>query len=298
MTRRILVTGVTSGLGAATAHALARAGAEVLLAGRNPTKLEQTRTDLVRALGPVTDDRTFPLVVVDLADLTSVRRAAAEVARLGPLDVLVNNAGVMALGPERSVDGFDLQMVTNHFAPFALTGLLLPTLIASGDARVVAVSSQIHRLARQAPVHDPRVPRLPHRPWRVYAESKLANLLFTRELERRAREAGLPLRALAAHPGRTSTGLLGGATHAGPRGIGAVLVRAFGTLGQSAEDGAAATVMAATADLPGGSYVGPSGPLEMRGLPHLVQPARAAQDDYAADRLWQVSEAATGVSYP
>lgn len=296
--RRILVTGVTSGLGAATARLFALAGAEVLLAGRNRDKLEATRRDLVGELGPRLGDRELPRVVVDLADLSSVRSAAAEVAATGPLDVLVNNAGVMALGPERSVDGFDLQMATNHFGPFALTGLLLPSLVASGDARVVALGSNAHKIARRAPLDDPRVPLTPHRPWRTYAESKLANLLFTRELQRRAREAGLPLTATAAHPGWTSTGLMSGAAHAGTRGLGSILVGAFGLLGQSAEAGAAATVMAATADLPGGAYVGPSGFAEMRGVPHPVGTTRRAQDDYAADRLWQISEEATGVAYP
>lgn len=295
---RVLVTGVTSGLGTATAELFARAGAEVLLAGRNREKLTQVRRRMRSDLGRALGERELPLVVVDLADLGSVRHAAAEASARGPLDILVNNAGVMALGPERTVDGFDVQMGTNHFGPFALTGLLLPALVASGNGRVVTVASQAHRLAREAPLDDPRVPPARHRPWRVYGASKLANLLFTAELDRRAREAGLPLRATAAHPGWTATGLMSGSRHGSSGGVGSILVGAFGLLGQSAREGAAATVMAATADLPGGAYVGPSGPLEMRGLPHVVGSTRLARDAWAADRLWQLSEQATGVSYP
>lgn len=286
--KRVLVTGVTSGLGTATAELFARAGAEVLLAGRDRDKLTQVRRRMRSDLGPALGERELPTVVVDLADLSSVRHAAAEVSGLGPLDILVNNAGVMALGPERTVDGFDAQMATTHFGPFALAGLLLPALVASGDARVVTVASQAHRLAREAPLENPRVPPSRHRPRRVYVASKLANLLFTAELDRRAQEAALPLRATTAHPGWTATGMMSGS----------ILGGAFRLLGQRSEEGAAATVMAATADLPGGAYVGPSGPLEMRGLPHVVGSTRLARDAWAADRLWQLSEEATGVTYP
>jgi NAD(P)-dependent dehydrogenase (short-subunit alcohol dehydrogenase family) len=201
--RRALVTGVSSGgLGHHTALELARRGATVVLGGRTAAKLDETASAILAEV----PGAALEVLVVDLADLTSVRTAAAEAERLGALDLLVNNAGVMATPHTRTPDGLELQMATNHFGPFLLTGLLLPQLAAGDGARVVAVSSQLHRLARSAPLEDPRSPRGPYRRWPVYARSKLANLLSTAELERRARAAGLPVRATAAHPGIAARG--------------------------------------------------------------------------------------------
>jgi NAD(P)-dependent dehydrogenase (short-subunit alcohol dehydrogenase family) len=295
--RRALVTGVTSGLGGATVLELVGRGAEVVMAARDRDKLASAVADVRRRVPAAV---VHPLHL-DLADLTSVRRAADEARSFGALHLLVNNAGVMATPYSRTSDGFELQMGTNHFGPFALTGLLMPQLLESGDARVVSVASQAHRMALRAPLDDPRMPAGHYRRWIAYADSKLANLLFTFELERRARAADLPLKALAAHPGYASTSLMGsGRTAAGEgdRVRTRILTAAFALAGQSAAMGALPTLMAATADLPGGTYVGPRGFAEMHGMPKLVGTRKLARDPEAARRLWEISEQATGVRYP
>jgi NAD(P)-dependent dehydrogenase (short-subunit alcohol dehydrogenase family) len=289
--RRALVTGVTSGLGEVLVATLARRGAEVVMAARNVQKLTAAVEDLHRAVPAAT---VMPLRL-DLADQSCVRRAAQEAAAYGPLHLLVNNAGVMAPPYQRTVDGFELQMATNHLGHFALTGLLLPQLVASGDARVVSVSSEGHRMARSAPLGDPRRQQGAYRRWPVYGQTKLANLLFVLELDRRAREAGLPLKALAAHPGLSATGLMRSG-HGGRRGR--ILDAAFMAAGQPPAMGALPILMAATADLPGTTYVGPGGPGGARGMPKVVGTSRLARDNEAARRLWDVSQAATGVVYP
>lgn len=295
--RRALVTGVTSGLGEHTALELARRGAQVVMAARSSAKLEQA-VDAVRRTLP--QAALVPLVV-DLADLSSIRRAAEEAGRLGPLDILVNNAGVMATPHRRTVDGFELQMGTNHFGHFALTGLLWPHLAAADAARVVTVSSQMHRLARTVPLGDPRHDS-GHRyeKWTVYAQSKLANLLFAFELERRARAAGTKVQSMAAHPGYARTNL----QRTGPgmgsgRANAAILLGVTRLVGQPSDVGALPSIMAATMPgLPGGSYVGPRGPFEARGLPTVVKASRVANDPDLARRWWELSEEATRVHFP
>jgi NAD(P)-dependent dehydrogenase (short-subunit alcohol dehydrogenase family) len=295
--RRALVTGVTSGIGETTVLELARHGAEVVLAARDRGKLDKT---LAHVRDAFPEASLHPLVV-DLSDLTSVRLAAEQADKLGPLHLLVNNAGVMATPYHRTVDGLELQMATNHFGPFALTGLLLPRLVESGDGRVVTVSSQASRFTRSAPLEDPRL-HGHYRRWRAYSQSKLANLLFTLELDRRARRLDLPVKALAAHPGYSATGLMGtgyntGNTRERLRFSATILQAAFELAGQPSSLGALPTLMAATADLPGSTYVGPDGPLQMRGYPRVVNPRRLARDPGAQRRLWQLSEEATGVRY-
>ena len=262
--RTAVVTGPSvGGLGYFTALELARRGARVVLAGRSPAKLGEA-AEGIRTEAPGAD--LVPLVV-DLADLGSVRRAAGEAATLGPIHLLVNNAGIMAPPFRRTADGLESQMATNHFGPFLLTGLLLPQLRESGDARVVAVSSVAHRAARSAPLGDPRAPRR-YRRWPVYAQSKLANLLVTFELDRRARQAGLPVRALAAHPGLSGSHLVVNGQVGSSRGRPASILHAAVTaVTQSPAAGAWPTLMAATADLPGSTYVGPSGLGELGGTP-------------------------------
>lgn len=299
--RRVLVTGVTSGIGEHTVVELARRGAEVILGARNPTKLDATRK---RVLEQVPGARLERLVV-DLSDLASVRHAAGEVT--GPLHVLINNAGIMATPHERTTDGFELQMATNYLGPFALTGQLFPRLVESGGGRVVGVSSQAHRLAREAPLDDPRTQPARYRKWDAYAKSKLADLMFVLELDQRAREQGVPVEGLAAHPGYSATGLMGtGRNHGAPlnkdggekmRFTATILQAVFATVGQPADLGAHPTLMAATAELPGSTYVGPEGWLQMRGRPHIVSPRALARDRDARRELWRMSENATGVRF-
>jgi NAD(P)-dependent dehydrogenase (short-subunit alcohol dehydrogenase family) len=283
------------GLGHHTALELARRGARVVLAGRTGSRLDETEA-AIRTEVPAAE---LERAVVDLSDLGSVRRGAAGLASLGPIDVLVNNAGVMGTPYSRTADGLELQLATNHFGPFLLTGLLLPQLVASGAGRVVAVSSQFHRATRTAPLGDPRVERRYSR-WPTYARTKLANLLFTYELDRRARHAGLPVEALAAHPGFAGTHLAANGQYGrSSGGIATILDAAIKAVSsQPADLGAWPSLMAATADLPGGTYVGPSGLGEMRGAPGIVTSSRLSHDEDAQRRLWELSERTTGTSYP
>ncbi|HSJ19416.1 MAG TPA: oxidoreductase [Nocardioidaceae bacterium] len=293
--KQALVTGVTSGLGENTVLELARRGARVVMAARSETKLRATIDDLHQSLP---NAELVPLLV-DLADLSSVRRAAEEATQLGPIDILINNAGVMATPFRRTVDGFELQFGTNHLGHFALTGLLFPQLAKADAARVVTVSSQAHRIARTVPLEDPRNDKRRYRKWGAYAESKLANLLFAFELDRRARAAGTNVSSMAAHPGYAATALFSGLNLDGTKPDGAIVVGASRLLGQPSEMGAQPSLMAATIPgLPGGSYVGPDGFVQMRGRPTLVKASRTARDEALARSLWQVSEEATHVSFP
>lgn len=294
--RTIVVTGTTvGGLGHFTALELARRGGQVVLAGRTADKLDDTEA-AIRAQVPRAE---LGKLVVDLADLSSVRRAADSAGTFGPVHVLVNNAGVMGTPYATSPDGLELQMATNHYGPFLLTGLLLPQLVASQDGRVVTVSSLMHRVARKAPLTDPRETPRRYLRWPVYSESKLANLLFTYELNRRCCQTELPVKALAAHPGFSGTHLAANGRYGGLAGARAtILDAAIKALSQSAHSGALPTLMAATADLPGSTYCGPSGPFEYAGLPQVVGSTRLAQDTDAQRRLWELSERVVGISYP
>jgi NAD(P)-dependent dehydrogenase (short-subunit alcohol dehydrogenase family) len=205
----------------------------------------------------------------------------------------------MATPQRRTVDGFELQLGTNHLGHFALTGRLLPQLVA-GEGRVVTVSSQMHRSVRSLPLTDPRAPEHGrYSRWRAYGRSKLANLLFMLELDRRARRAGLAVTSVGAHPGYAATNLTwSGMQLDGRSTAGAILHAATRLVAQSAEGGAQPLLMAATLPgLPGGTYLGPSGPGEWRGAPTIVHPSRAARDEQLAAGLWELSERATGVTY-
>lgn len=290
--RTVVVTGCTSGVGKYAALELARHGARVVLAARNQAKLDAT----AQAISAAVPSATLEPLLVDVADFSSIRRAGAAAASLGPIHVLVNNAGIMAVPLARTAEGLESQFATNHFGPFLLTGLLLPQLLASGEARVVTHSSSAHRRARSAPLEDPRhIDPSRYRRWDVYAQTKLANLLFTFELDRRAREAGLPLTALAAHPGLTSTNLM---PTVGVPGATAILDAAFRAAGQPASIGAEPLLMAATADLPGSTYCGPSGFGQFRGLPCVVGTSKLATDPVAQRLLWELSERVVGLDYP
>ena len=293
--RTALVTGVTSGLGEHTVLELARKGARVVMAARSETKLRGAMDDVKRVLPRA---ELVPLVV-DLADLSSVRRAADDARRLGPLDILINNAGVMATPHRRTADGFELQFGTNHLGHFALTGLLFPQLADAEAARVVTVASQAHRMARSVPLGDPRHDTGHYQKWVAYAQSKLANLLFAFELDRRARSAGTSVSSMAAHPGYAATNLFHGLNLGGTRPDGAIVVGATRLLAQPSAIGAQPALMAATMPgLPGGSYLGPRGFAEMRGRPTLVTASKTARDRELARRLWVVSEEATRIEFP
>ena len=289
-----LVTGANSGLGLVVARELGAAGASVLIACRDPQRGREALEELQR----MEPQASFGLVELDLASLSSVREAGVAVHdEVGRLDILVNNAGVMAPPRRESDDGFELQLATNHLGHFALTGLLLDLLAASPAARVVNVSSSVHRGGR-IDFQDPHSARR-YRRWTAYAQSKLANLLFTFELQRRATESGWDLLSAAAHPGWAATNL----QYAGMGMDGnAILARLTGLgnrlFAQDAEAGSLPLLYAATSpDVPPGAFVGPGGPFEMRGAPVLVEPSPAARDEIAARRLWELSEELTGVGY-
>ena len=276
--RTVVVTGGNSGLGLATARALAAAGARVVLAVRDTARGEQAAAGLP---GQVEVRR------LDLADLASVRAFAQ--AWTGDLDVLVANAGIMAVPEARTADGFELQFGTNHLGHFALTNLLLPHV----TDRVVTVSSGLHA-SGQIVLDDLNWQRRRYSATGAYAQSKLANLLFTLELQRRLTAAGSPVRATAAHPGWAATNLQSGS---GSRLKDAAMAVGNRVVAVSSEQGALPTLFAAVADVPGGSYAGPSGPL-MRGTPTLAGRSPAASDPALARQLWTASAALTGVDLP
>jgi NAD(P)-dependent dehydrogenase (short-subunit alcohol dehydrogenase family) len=290
--RTALVTGANSGIGWQTALELARRGARVLLAVRDQERGARALTEL-RGRLPGAVVETVPL---DLADLESVRSAAEEVGdRLDTLDLLVNNAGVMAVPQRRTtVQGLELQMATNHFGHFALTGRLLPLLLKRPGSRVVTVSSSMHRLGR-LDLADLQQERS-YRPWRAYNAAKLANAMFTLELQRRLAAADARTASLGAHPGFSATSLVAN----GPAGSGGPLapITVWGArlVGQPAHQGALPTLRAATDPAArGGEYYGPGGFQEMRGAPVRVEYARRAHDRETARRLWEASEELTGV---
>jgi len=276
--RTIVVTGANSGIGLVTAREFARVGARVVLAVRDRAKGE-------RARAAMTGD--VEVRALDLADLDSVRAFAA--AWEGDLDVLVNNAGVMAIPETRTKEGYELQFATNHLGHFALTNLLLEHV----TDRVVTVASTAHWMGKMR-FDDLNWERGYDR-WAAYAQSKLANLLFTLELQRRLTEAGSRVRALAAHPGYTATNLQSRTGNPIQDGAMKVLNR---VIAQSDEMGALPTLFAAVRDLPPAAYVGPDGLREMRGHPALVGRTARASDPEAAKELWRRSEELTGVTFP
>lgn len=278
--KTVIVTGASSGIGRAVAHALASAGARVVFAVRNTEKGRAAAT----AAPGVTEVREL-----DLASLDSVRAFAANWD--GGIDLLINNAGVS--GPElsRTVEGFESKFGTNHLGHFALTNLLLPHI----TGRVVTVASQAERLGR-LDFDDLNWERRPYQPSRAYNDSKLANLLFTVELQRRLTVAGSSVLAMAAHPGLVATNIY---HHTGPRRpsdlIWAIAIR---LLAQDADYGALPVLYASVADIVGNSFVGPRHFAHMRGAPMLIGRSATAQDADLARRLWAVSEQLTGIRYP
>jgi NAD(P)-dependent dehydrogenase (short-subunit alcohol dehydrogenase family) len=276
--RSVIVTGANSGIGRAAARALAAAGARVVLAVRS---LDKGRAAAATMRGQ-TEVREL-----DLASLASVREFGA--AWDGEIHLLINNAGVMAPPLARTAEGFELQFGTNHLGHFALTNLLLEHV----SGRVVTVSSGAHRYG-SIDFDDLNWERKPYKPFRAYGQSKLANLLFTAELQRRLTAAGSDVLATAAHPGWAATNLQ---SHSGRRSADLFMSMANRVLAQDEDGGALPTLYAAVADVPANSFAGPGGFMEQRGAPKLVGRSAAAQDMGVARRLWDVSEHLTGVRF-
>ena len=276
--RRFVVTGASGGLGLETARALAAAGAHVVLAVRNLEKGRAVGSDMN---GSVEVQR------LDVADLASVREFAANV---GPVDVLINNAGVLAVPWALTADGFETHLATNHLGHFALANQLLPRL----TDRVVVVSSDSHYHG-ELDLTDLSWERRSYRPYAAYGASKLANLLFMAELQRRLTAAGSTLRATAAHPGSTATAIT---SHTGSRVKTWVGSWGHKLAGMPAWKGALTTLYAATMDVPGNTFIGPGGFRELAGWPTSVGRSRAASDPDLAKELWTRSEELTGVRFP
>jgi len=288
------VTGANSGVGFHAALELARAGASVILGCRDRAKGEAARGRILAAV----QGAQIEIADLDLGSLVSVRAAAQHFLATGrPLDLLINNAGMMAL-PQRRVtpDGFEMQLGVNHFGHFALTGLLMPALLGAPAARVVTVSSIAHRGATLdfANLNWERG----YKPWPAYRRTKLANLLFAFELQRRLERAHAPAVSIAVHPGVSNTNLF----QAGPGqggGLAAKIIPFFIALtAQSSAQGALPTLYGATSpEARAGHFYGPDGWRQMRGYPVEVRAQAQAYDEALAGRLWDVSETLTGVRY-
>ena len=288
--KRFLITGGTSGIGKEAARELARAGADVTITARSIDKGEIVRKEI--------SSSRVSVLEMDLTDLNSVRKAARAVE--GRIDVLILNAGVMAIPFAKTADDFEMQMGTNHLGHFAFAGLIREKI----DSRVVSISSQAHRTGSFGDgsldaIRDICLGRNKYNPWGAYGASKLANLLFTFELERRSRAEAWPFRAYAAHPGYSNTNL----QSVSPKARGRVVEERATALinnlvAQSASKGALPTLCAATfPDLYGASYIGPDGIMEMRGYPKAVRARSIAYDQNLARNLWTVSEELTGVQW-
>ena len=276
--RVVVVTGASSGIGAITAGELARAGARVVLAVRDVAKGEAAAAKMAGE----TDVRQL-----DLSSLASVREFAA--GWTGNLDVLINNAGIMMVPEARTADGFELQIGTNHLGHFALTSLLLPHI----TDRVVTVSSDLHKIGR-IEVGDLNWEHRKYRPLGAYNQSKLANLLFTHELQRRLTDSGSAVRAVAAHPGVAETNLI---SHVG--GLrGTVNKLLLWPITQDGQHGALPTLYAATQDIPGGSYVGPDGLIHTKGYPEVAKPSKSSRNAELARSLWATSADLTRTDFP
>ncbi len=285
----VVVTGANSGIGWEAAWMLAKKGATVVMACRDPGRATEAKERLLQKV----PGATVEMLRLDLSSLASVREAAGELIQRHPkLYALINNAGVMALPYRKTEDGFEMQFGTNHLGHFALTGLLLPHI----DGRVVTVSSVMHRAGRIR--FDDLNGEKSYSPWPFYGQSKLANLLFMSELDRRLRKAGSPVKSVACHPGYAATNL----QTVAPKMNGSSVMEAFNNLGnallaQSAEMGATPTVFAATMpEVEGGDYCGPS-IVDVWGPPKKVGRNAASRDEVVASRLWEESERLTGVKF-
>jgi NAD(P)-dependent dehydrogenase (short-subunit alcohol dehydrogenase family) len=293
--RTWVVTGANSGLGLHTAEGLARRGAKVILACRDPER-GCGAVDRIARTVPRAQIETHRL---DLADLSSIAAFAETIAATHDrLHGLVNNAGVMALPRAETRDGFEMQLGTNHLGHFALTGRLLPLLLAAPGARVVTVTSLMHRVGKIR--FDDLMGQRRYDKWLAYGQSKLANLLFTLELDRRTQRAGVDLLAVSAHPGYASTNLQStSAKGSGSRVAAAIYRLGDLTAAQTAEAGAWPSLFAAAdPSVARGDFIGPGGAFQMRGRPTRVRPHKNALDAAVAAELWRVSEQLTSVRWP
>lgn len=280
-----IVTGSNSGIGFETAKALAAKGSTVILACRNMAKATKAANEICKEVKNV----KLEIIQLDLADLSSVKTFAISFkTKYNRLDILINNAGIMVPPYTKTTDGFEVQFGANHLGHFALTGLLIDVIKKTPKARVVNVSSGAHRMGTGTINFDDLNAENAYKPIASYAQSKLANLLFTRQLNQRFKTAGIDAIATSAHPGWTATNLQ-------------VHSRIFSLLNpffsQKPPMGALPSLFAATADLKANDYAGPSGWQEMRGTPKLVDMSDSAKDTALAKRLWDVSEKLTGISY-
>lgn len=294
--RNVIVTGANSGLGYFTTLELARSGAAVTMAVRSVAMGEAARDEIL-ALVP---HAKLSVAELDVSSLSSVRKFAADWQKKNNdgLDLLINNAGVMAIPRRTTVDGFEMQFGTNHLGHFALTGQLLPALAKRPGSRVVNVSSTAHRAGTMD--WNDLMGEKNYNPWRRYGQSKLANLLFTSELNSRLAAAGLDMKSMAAHPGYAATNLASVAPDMkGTRSKGLerrLMDWGARTIAQPAEWGALPTLYAATVvNLPGNSFIGPDGFGGQTGYPKIAQRNKKAQNTEDARRLWSVSEELTGV---
>jgi NAD(P)-dependent dehydrogenase (short-subunit alcohol dehydrogenase family) len=295
--RFAIVTGSNSGLGFETAKQLAGSGASVTLAVRDTVKGRQAAAEMGKGT-PGIDVRVGQL---DVSDLDSVREFARAWSSEHPggLDLLINNAGIMATPRRESAQGFEMQLATNHLGHFALTGLLFPALVAAPNSRVVTVSSLAHRMVQGFNFDDPMGAKK-YRAWSAYGQSKLANLLFTTEFSRRLELGDYSVGAVAAHPGFSATNLQGASSKMRGNKFEFRLTQLMnGVIAQSSEMGALPILFAATAPgLKNDAYVGPADKWQTRGYPVLVDRNDCAKDLLQARRLWDWSEEITGVTYP
>jgi len=287
--RTVVITGANSGLGRASGSMLAGAGAHVVMACRNPEKATRAADEL-RSLHPAA---RIDVRQLDLASLGSIRTFADEMtAHEGHIDVLMNNAGIMAVDQGRTEDGFEMQFGVNHLGHFALTGLLMPALAANPNgARIVNVSSMGHRAGRMD-LDDPHAENRPYRRWPAYFQSKLANLLFHAELHERLSRSDVRIEAIAAHPGTATTEL----GKVGSSASNWVIRRMFFAMLRGPEPGALSQVRAATdPSVLGGEFIGPR--WMMAGRPQRETPSKRARHSEDARRLWSISERLTGVTF-
>ena len=297
--KRVIITGANSGLGKESAIALAKLGAEIVLAVRDTNKGQSVKNQILNQ----TPSAVIEVAELDLMDLDSVRKFAANQSTK-PIDVLLNNAGIMAVPFEKTKDGFESQMGTNHLGHFLLTELLLDAINKGTNPRIVNVSSSAHRLGKlkTGDKSEINVSKENYSPWTVYGNSKLANLLFTNELVRRLKITNLNITVAVAHPGYANTNLqlVAATKRSGLRkSVELAVTKVMNIiLGQSAANGALPQIAACTwVDIQSGDYLGPRGLFESRGKPKKVKMNKSAQDIELAKRVWRTSEELIGVTF-